>query len=267
MSARSPRAGGFRTQGLALDEEGLLPEALDRAAAAGAKVLYTLPTLQNPTGRIMGAQRRADIAAIARARRLWIVEDDLYSAFAIGTAPPPITLLAPERCFYINGTSKALAPGLRTGYLITPDDDYFDRIQRLILAQVYAPATMGSSIATQWIEDGSADEIVAEVQAEMLARGRLAAERLGPGDQPARRPALPACLAADVRTRGRAAVGAGLARRGRRHSPHPPRSWTLPRYRGFAYASASPRIARSSASRSIVSPARSTVGAPNPPQP
>ncbi|ATE65941.1 PLP-dependent aminotransferase family protein [Rhizorhabdus dicambivorans] len=181
------QAGGYRTLGLAMDEEGLLPEALERAAAGGARVLYTLPTLQNPTGRIMSAGRRAEIAAIARKYRLWIIEDDLYSAFALGNAPPPLTSYAPERCFYINAASKALAPGLRTGYLLVPDDAAMDRVLRLIRARVYSPPALGPMVACQWIEDGSADEIIAETQAEMIARHRIAAEKLGtamprPGD-------------------------------------------------------------------------------------
>jgi len=184
------QVGGYQLRGLAMDEQGLLPEALDRAASEGLRVLCTLPTLQNPTGRIMGEKRRAEIVAIARARQIWIIEDDLYSAFALGTAPPPLTALAPERCFYINGTSKALAPGLRAGYLIVPDEVHLDRVQRLVLARVYAPAAMGALIATQWIEDGSADEVVAEIQAEMLLRGRMAAEKLGPALSP---PADPRC--------------------------------------------------------------------------
>jgi DNA-binding transcriptional MocR family regulator len=184
------QAGGQATIGLAMDEEGLLPDALDRAAAGGARVLYTLPTLQNPTGRIMGEQRRRDIAAIARRRDLWIVEDDLYSIYATGGTPAPLAAHAPERCFYIHGTSKVFGPGLRTGFLIAPDDDRFERILRLIRARIYAPATMGPTVACQWIEDGSADEIVAETLDEMLARGRLAIERLGAAASP---PADPHC--------------------------------------------------------------------------
>jgi DNA-binding transcriptional MocR family regulator len=181
------QSGGYKVRGLAMDEEGLLPEALDRAAAEGARVLYTLPTLQNPTGRIMGTARRADIVRIARTHDLWIVEDDIYSAFALGNAPVPLSALAPERSFYINGTSKALAPGLRVGYLLTPDQDHLDKVLRLIRARIYAPATMGAMVASQWIEDGSAAEIVAEIQAEMHERGTMAARMMGgamerPGD-------------------------------------------------------------------------------------
>jgi DNA-binding transcriptional MocR family regulator len=183
--------GGYRVRGVAMDGEGLLPEALDRAADDGARVLYTLPTLQNPTGRIMGDRRRADIAEVARRRGLWIVEDDLYSAFALGTAPPPLAAYAPERVFYINGTSKALAPGLRTGYLIVPDAERLDHVLRLIRARIYAPASMGARIASQWIEDGSADEIVAEVLAEMAARNALAMAQIGHAVEPPQDPRCP----------------------------------------------------------------------------
>ncbi|SDD72659.1 transcriptional regulator, GntR family [Sphingomonas sp. YR710] len=173
------QAGGYKVRGLAMDQEGLLPDALERAAAQGARVLYTLPTLQNPTGRTMSAARRADIAGIARKYGLWIIEDDIYSAFALGNSPPPLSLHAPERSFYINGTSKALAPGLRTGYLLVPDADHLERVLRLIRARIYAPATMGAMIASQWIEDGSAAEIVSEMQAEMQQRGAIARRMLG----------------------------------------------------------------------------------------
>jgi DNA-binding transcriptional MocR family regulator len=173
------QAGGYRTVGLTMDEQGLLPEALDRAAAEGARVLYTLPTLQNPTGRIMGDRRRAEIAAIARKHDLTIIEDDIYSAFATGNAPPPLTSYAPERCFYINGVSKALAPGLRVGFLLVPDEPSFADVLRLIRARIYSPSAIGSLIACQWMEDGSADEIIAETQAEMIERTTLATKKLG----------------------------------------------------------------------------------------
>lgn len=185
------QAGGYRMVGLAMDREGLLPDALDAAAAGGARVLYTLPTLQNPTGRIMGERRRAEIAEVARRRQLWVVEDDLYSSYAIDNAPPPIAAYAPERCFYINGTSKALSPGLRTGFLIAPDNDHFDRILRLVRARVYAPAALGAMITCQWIEDGSADEIVAEMQAEMIERGKMAIAKLGAAISPPDDPRCP----------------------------------------------------------------------------
>ncbi|MFZ5704362.1 MAG: PLP-dependent aminotransferase family protein [Pseudomonadota bacterium] len=169
----------LRLVGLDMDEQGIRPDALERAAQTGARVLYTMPTLQNPTGRTMGDARRRDIAALASRHGLWIVEDDLYSAFAAGFAPPPLASYAPNRTLYINGTSKALAPGLRTGYLILPDAELLDRVLRQVRAHVYAPCSIGPTIACQWMEDGSADEIVAEISEELAARGDIARLVLG----------------------------------------------------------------------------------------
>jgi DNA-binding transcriptional MocR family regulator len=177
---------GYRVAGVAMDDEGLLPEALDRAAAGGARVLYTIPTLQNPTGGIMSVARRRAIAEVARQRDLWIVEDDVYGAFAEGEAPPPLASFAPERVFYLSGLSKTVAPGLRMGFLVAPDASWFDRLIGAVRAQSYAPPTMGGLVAAQWMEDGTADEIAAEIGAEIATRTALARARLGGRLAPAR---------------------------------------------------------------------------------
>lgn len=171
---------GLRLQGLDMDKQGLLPEALDRAAVGGAKTLYTIPTLQNPTGRLMSAKRRAEIAAIARKRGLTIVEDDVYAPFVQGeTPPPPLATLAPERTFHVSTLSKMIAPGLRCGYLLPPDDARFERVIRTIRAFCYSPATFGALIGTQWIEDGTARTIAAAVKRETTERTAIALRILG----------------------------------------------------------------------------------------
>ena len=171
---------GLRLQGLKMDEQGLLPEALDRAAAAGAKVLYTIPTLQNPTGRMMSLKRRGEIAAIARKRDLVVVEDDVYGPFAHGDGGgPAIAALAPERTFYVTSLSKAIAPGLRCGYLLTPDEYRLERVIRAVRAFSYAPASFGTLIGTQWIEEGAAAEIAAAVRSDVVTRTELAVRILG----------------------------------------------------------------------------------------
>jgi DNA-binding transcriptional MocR family regulator len=104
---------GYRLHGVAMDAEGVRPQSLDRAAVVtGARVFYTLPTLQNPTARTMGHGRRADIARIARARNLWIVEDDVYAPYAAHLGLAPVAMMAPERTLYISSLSKVLSPGL-----------------------------------------------------------------------------------------------------------------------------------------------------------
>jgi DNA-binding transcriptional MocR family regulator len=184
---------GYRLRGVAMDEQGLLPEALDRAAAeTGAKVVFVLPTLQNPTARSMSARRRAEIVAVARARDLTIVEDGIYAIFGNGAdEPPPLAVLAPERTFYVTGVSKSLAPGLRVGFLVAPSEDHLERLLRAVRAQFYAPPNFGGLIATQWIEDGAADAIATEIREEMTGRLALARDILGPAIAPPGSPHAP----------------------------------------------------------------------------
>lgn len=170
---------GLRLKGVAMDGEGLDPDALEAAIkATGARVLSTIPTLQNPTGRIMSAGRRRAIAALARKYDLTIVEDDIYGIYA-PEAPPPFALLAPERTFHVSGVSKILGPGLRAGFLVAPSDEAFDRVLDAVRALTYAPPGFGGLVATQWIEDGSADAIAVEVREEAAVRLNMAREILG----------------------------------------------------------------------------------------
>lgn len=170
---------GYRLTGVAMDGEGLLPDALDRAAANGAKAVFVLPTLQNPTGRTMSVARRADIVAVARKRDLWIIEDGIYAIFG-GDPLPALVDLAPERTIHVSGLSKALSPGLRVGFLLAPPGAVFERVVHAVRAQFYAPPNFGALIATQWIEDGSADAIAGEIRDEMGRRLALARSILGP---------------------------------------------------------------------------------------
>ena len=170
---------GWRVKGLAMDAEGLRPDALEAAIlATGARVLAVLPTLQNPTGRIMSRSRRDAIVAIARKYDLTLVEDDIYGAYA-DDAPPPFAMLAPERTFHISGVSKTLAPGLRAGFLIAPAAEAFERVLDAVRVVSFAPPAFGGLIATQWIEDGVADAILAEVRDEAAVRLVMAREILG----------------------------------------------------------------------------------------
>jgi DNA-binding transcriptional MocR family regulator len=174
-----------------LDAEGLTPEALDEAAGrSGARVAYVLP-VQNPTARIMGLERRQAIVDVARKRDLVIVEDDLYGAYASDLGLPPLAVLAPERVFYVSGLSKSLAPGLRVGYCVPPTgDDWRGRCLSALRAIAFSAPSLGALVATQWLEDGTAADILSEHRREFTERARLALDILGSATQrPANRSA------------------------------------------------------------------------------
>jgi DNA-binding transcriptional MocR family regulator len=173
---------GYTLHGVQMDEEGLRPEALERAVkSTGAKVLYTMPTVQNPTSRTMGPARREDIARIVRRHKLWVVEDDTYALFA-PRAPKglfPLASILPEQCFYLASVSKSLSTGFRVGFLCCPAGPYFDALVKAVQATVYAPPSLGGVFFNRWVSDGSAFEIADAVKVEIERRVALAKTLLG----------------------------------------------------------------------------------------
>jgi DNA-binding transcriptional MocR family regulator len=171
---------GYRLAGVALDEEGMDPDALAATArSTGARAVYLLPTLQNPTARTMSPARRQAIADVARRLDLLIVEDDVYGLYAGPARHAPIAALAPERTFFVAGLSKLVAPGLRAGAVVAPDRARHDRILLALEGLYSAGDTFSRMIAAQWIEDGTAETIARENVAEMEGRLALALEVLG----------------------------------------------------------------------------------------
>ncbi len=188
---------GLRCFGVAMDREGIDPEALEAAVRAhGARVLYFQPTLQNPTTRTMSSTRRADIAAIAHRHDLTLIEDAVSApiAFALGQHQPdllPVAMLAPERTFFLSSVSKALASGLRVGMLVVPDTARFDRVCASMRAASYAAGTIGPLVVAQWIKDGVADQILGAIAQESSTRLALARRMLGDAIEP---PSFPTSL-------------------------------------------------------------------------
>lgn len=169
---------GMTLHGVAMDDEGLLPEALERAAMeTGSRVLFTIPTLQNPTTRTLSAPRRAAIAAIARKHDLIILEDDAYHAYGDGL--PAIARYAPERTLYLASISKNICPGLRLAFLTVPEGMPRDRLMRGVRAFGYCPPALGALVFMRWEQTQRADAIADAVQAESAARLLLAQDVLG----------------------------------------------------------------------------------------
>ncbi|MEU0250668.1 PLP-dependent aminotransferase family protein [Streptomyces sp. NPDC006235] len=108
------------------DEQGVDPEALEELVVRERpKLLYTVPTFQNPTGRTLPAERRAAVAAVAARRGLWIVEDDPYGELRYDGERVPWIASHPgaeDRTVLLGSFSKVMAPGLRLGWLRAPGE-------------------------------------------------------------------------------------------------------------------------------------------------
>ena len=107
----------LRVRGVALDAEGLKPDALEQACRTSrARVLYCMPRLHNPTSAIMPERRRRQIAAIAQRHRLTVIEDDVYGFLSPERAP--LAAIIPEQTVYVTSLSKSLFPGMRLGCVV-----------------------------------------------------------------------------------------------------------------------------------------------------
>lgn len=87
------------------------------------KLIFTTPTFQNPTGRVMSLKTREGLLQLARRYRVPLLEDDVYSQTYFGTHPMPSTLYRLDRhsqVITMSTFSKMLAPGLRIGWLAAP---------------------------------------------------------------------------------------------------------------------------------------------------
>ncbi len=166
-----------RAHPVAMDGEGLLPDALEDAAhESGARVLYCVPSGQNPTARVMSGKRRQEIVRVAARLDLMIVEDDAYGFLFEGTVP--LCAALPERTFYLTSLSKSVAPGLRIGLLRTPTG-WTERVTGAVFATTVMVTPLDAAAACAWMGDGSVARVMAWKREEVRARQQIARQVLG----------------------------------------------------------------------------------------
>ncbi len=136
------------------------------------RAVYTMPTLHNPLGWVMGASRRRQLVAIARRHGLLIIEDAAY-AFLAPDPPAPLAALAPEATVYVSGLSKSVATGLRVGFVAAPAA-WLPKIERAIRVTTWNTPGVMTAIACGWLEDGTVTRLEAQKRRDAKARQKIA---------------------------------------------------------------------------------------------
>jgi DNA-binding transcriptional MocR family regulator len=121
-AARAFRAAGAEVVGVAMDHEGIDPDALeDSIARLRPKFIYLIPTFQCPTGRLMGLQRRRRILKMCARYRTPIVESHVYGDLAFGEQLPSLKSLDTAGLVIHQGSAcKTISAALRLGWLVAP---------------------------------------------------------------------------------------------------------------------------------------------------
>ena len=117
-------------RGVACDENGMVPDTLEatlRTAIADGKkpkLIYTIPTFQNPQGWTAPLDRREALLNLSQEYGVPILEDDCYVDLRYDGEPVPAihSLDDASHVMYVASFSKTIAPGLRTGYLVAPPE-------------------------------------------------------------------------------------------------------------------------------------------------
>ncbi len=143
---------------VAMDSDGLVPEALRealaavRAAGKTAKFLYTIPNFHNPAGTSLTDARRDEVLAICVEAGLLVLEDNPYGLLGFEGPPTPAIRArsGDDHVIYLGSFSKTFAPGLRVGWVLAPHAVR----EKLVLASeasVLCPPALNQMVVTEYL--------------------------------------------------------------------------------------------------------------------
>ena len=171
------RTLNFRLEGVAMDAEGMIPEALEQCCQhKQITAICITPSIHNPTSASMPDSRRRAIAEIAQRYGVPIVEDDVFGPLEEQPLPPVSSYL-PELSYYISSFTKVAASGLRVGYLVPPRQEVHQVVGRL-RASSWMASPITVEVVSRWLRSGQMEQLVQQQRQLLNLRQRLAARQL-----------------------------------------------------------------------------------------
>ena len=168
---------GLTVTGVAMDAEGVLPDALAKAIRSRKpKAVYLTPTIHNPTTATMSGRRRWTSGRSCARPAVPLIEDDAYGL--LDPSHDWIATLIPDQTFVTTSLSKCLTPGLRVSFLAAPDEGAAAALRGILqsIAQMAPPLMV--ALALEWLRTGDAERIILAIREEAAARQKLAARIL-----------------------------------------------------------------------------------------
>jgi 2-aminoadipate transaminase len=145
------------------DDGGVLPEAVAKVGK-GARLLYSLPNFQNPTGRTMPLERRVALVETCARLGLPLVEDNPYGALSYHGEPLPRMLnMNPRGVVYMGSFSKVLTPGIRLGYVVAPEH-LVRKLEQARQAADLHTSQITQMVVHEVIKDGFLDEHIPTIR-------------------------------------------------------------------------------------------------------
>ncbi|WP_084365537.1 PLP-dependent aminotransferase family protein [Rhizobium sp. RU36D] len=175
--SRSAGLAGRRTTLVDSDADGILPDDFERVCAQQhPKMAFIMSSAQNPTLATLPVERRKAIVDIARRYNVWLVEDNLYGAMS-HNAIPLLAELGPERTFLVGGLSKAVAAGVRGGWVACPPH-FSQRVRIAHRMMTGGIPFLLAELCARLVVSGDAAEISARCAQEIREREKIVTEHL-----------------------------------------------------------------------------------------
>lgn len=157
---------GAKFVSVPMDENGLRMDALEETLKQHpeAKLLYTVPNFQNPTGRTLTEERRQQLVKLAAQYDFFVLEDNPYGEirFAGHHVPAVKSYDQNDRVFYMSTFSKTLAPGFRLGWVVAPKEVVDELTILKQSADLHTDNLVQYAVA-QFFQDNDVDAHVTEI--------------------------------------------------------------------------------------------------------
>jgi GntR family transcriptional regulator / MocR family aminotransferase len=172
---RRLQAAGAKLIPVPVDDEGLLVDELERS---DAQAVLVTPAHQYPMGSVLSAARRAALVEWARRGGNWIIEDDYDAEFRYDREPiGAVHGLAPERTIHIGSVAKTLAPSVRVGWLVVPEE-FLAPLVTAHETRVSQPGTLEQLVLARLVEDGHYDRHLRRVRRTYRERRNVLVDTL-----------------------------------------------------------------------------------------
>lgn len=150
------RRAGAKVVGFPLADDGVDLEAVAARLEDGDRpaFFYVIPDFQNPSGTVLSGEKRQRLAELARRYDFWIIEDVPYRRLRYRGEDLPLLLeLAPDRVLQMSSYSKLISPGLRVGYVVTPEP-LVDRLAKMAEDTYINASYLNQALVAEFIQRG-----------------------------------------------------------------------------------------------------------------
>ena len=172
---------------VAADAEGLRIDALEevlvglRQAGRHPRLLYTVPTFNNPSGSTLALERRAPLLELAAEHQIVVLEDDVYRELWFDAPPPPSlwSMGSTAEVVRLGSFSKILAPGLRVGWLSASPEIVRRATARGLLNSGGGISHFTACMVAEYLTSGALDKDVVRLREHYRAQRNALLAALG----------------------------------------------------------------------------------------